>query len=81
MRSGVPAWKRLTHHPLSPSDRVPLVTDLFSDRDEVQEAVKHISTDEAQSFVDVLDEVPLHFYPKRVGSLTGTRPFRINGRH
>ena len=78
MRSGVPAWKRLAHHPLSPSDRVPLIIDLFFDRDEV-EALKHISTDDAQSFIDVLDEVPLHSYPKRVGSLTRTQPFRNNG--
>ena len=56
MRSGVPAWKRLIGRPLAANESISLITDLLSDRSEV-EAIKRLSTDEAQSFVDVLDQV------------------------
>ena len=46
------------------SERVSLITDLFSDRDEV-EAIKHLSRANAQSFVEVLDEVFPLSYPRR----------------
>ena len=64
MPSGTPAWERLVYHPLSMSERVSLITDLFSDRDEV-EAIKRLSRTNAQSFVDVLDEVFPLSYPRR----------------
>ena len=64
MLSGTPAWERLVDHPLSMSGRVSLITDLFSDRDEV-EAIKRLSRTNAQSFVDVLDEVFPLSYPRR----------------
>ena len=63
--SGIPAWRRLIYHSLAESERVSLIKDLFSDRDEI-EAIKHLSRDDAQSFVDVLDEVFHHSYPRRM---------------
>ena len=62
MPSGAPAWERLVDHPLPMNERVPLITDLFSDRDEV-EAIKHLSRADAQSFVDALEEVFPPSYP------------------
>ena len=56
IRSGVPAWKRLVDRPLTANECVSLIVDLLSDRGEV-EAIKCLSRDEAQSFVDALDEV------------------------
>ena len=57
--SGIPGWKRLIDHPLTRDERVSLITTVFSDRDEI-EAVKRICRDDAQSFVNVIDEVLLH---------------------
>ena len=56
IRSGVPAWKRLITRPLITSECISLIADLLSDRGEV-EAINRLSIDEAQSFVDVLDQV------------------------
>ena len=52
----VPAWKQLISHPLAISERVSLITTIFSDRDGVHE-VNHLCGNDAQSFVDVIDEV------------------------
>lgn len=56
--STVPAWKRLIDRPLDTNERISLITDIFSDRSEI-EAVRHLGGDDAQSFVDVMDEVSL----------------------
>ena len=56
MRSGIPAWKRLTDRPLAADECISLITDLFSDRNEI-EVVEGLSGDDAQSFVDVMDKV------------------------
>ena len=56
IRSGVPAWKRLIDRPLTTNECMSLIAEILSDRSEV-EAIKRLSTDEAQSFVDVLDKV------------------------
>ena len=56
MRSGTPAWKRLIEGPLNSDVRVSLIADIFSDRDET-EMVKQLRGDDAQSFVDVMDQV------------------------
>ena len=64
MRSGAPAWERLVCRPLPKNECISLITDLFSDRDEV-EAIKRLSRANAQSFVDVLDEVFPRSYPRR----------------
>ena len=42
--------------PLASDDQISLITDILSDRDEI-EVVKHLYGDDAQSFVDVIDEV------------------------
>ena len=46
---------------LTTAERISLVTDLFSNRDETK-AVECLSGDDAQSFVDVVDEVLLHSF-------------------
>ena len=56
IHSGVPAWKRLITCPLTTSECISLIADLLSDRGEV-EAIKRLSMDEAQTFVDILDQV------------------------
>ena len=57
MCSDILAWKRLIDHPLSTAERVSLITEIFSDRDRT-EAVRRLSEEDAQSFIDVVDEVP-----------------------
>lgn len=57
----MPAWKRLIGRFLTRDERVPLIKTIFSDRDEV-EAVKCLRGDDAQSFVDVVDEVLLRSF-------------------
>ena len=59
MCSGIPAWKRLIDRPLAVDERIPLIVSLFSDRDET-EAIKRLHGSDAQSFVDVIDEVIPH---------------------
>ena len=54
--SGTPAWKRLINRPLTSKERISLITDIFSDRDET-EIVKNLSGEDARSFVDVIDQV------------------------
>ena len=47
--------------PLTTDERVSLITAIFSDRNEI-DVVKRLRGDDAQSFVDVMDEVlPLSF--------------------
>lgn len=60
MHSGVPAWKRLINYPPTSDERVSLITDIFSNRDEI-EVVKRLHGDEAQSFIDTIDEVLPYF--------------------
>ena len=59
--SGIPVWKRLIDHPLAAAERISLIVDLLSDRDET-EAAKCLSGDDAQSFVNVVDEVIPHAF-------------------
>ena len=58
--SGVPAWKRTVELPLASDEQISLITDIFSDPDEI-EVVKRLYGDDAQTFVDVIDKVPPHF--------------------
>ena len=46
----------MINHRLTIAERIPLITDLFSDCDET-EAVERLIGDDAQSLVDVVDEV------------------------
>ena len=61
MHSDIPAWKRLIICPLTTDERVSLITDIFSNRDDT-EVVKLASRDETQFFVDVIDEVHPRFF-------------------
>ena len=54
-----PLWKHLIDRPLTKDERVSMITDLFSDRDET-EALKDLGRGDAQSIIDVMDEVPLN---------------------
>lgn len=54
--SNPPAWKLLIADTLPPNERIPLITSIFSDHDEL-EVFKYLPTDEAQAFIDVVDEV------------------------
>ena len=62
-------WKNLIDRPLTTDERVSLVADLFSDRDEI-EALKDLSGGDAQSFIDVIDKVPLRSRVSITGLLT-----------
>jgi hypothetical protein len=61
----ISAWKRSTNHPIVIAKRISLITAIFSDRCGV-EAVKRLCGDDAQAFVDVLDEVLPHSSVQRL---------------
>ena len=56
--SDITMWKRLIDRSLTMDERVSLVADLCSDRGKI-DALKDLSEGDAQSFIDVIDEVPL----------------------
>ena len=63
----ISAWKRSIDRPIDMDKRIALITAIFSNRN-VAEAVRHLCRDDAQAFVDVVDEV---FLPSAEnGSLT-----------
>jgi len=55
-RSDSPAWKRLLSKTLTTPERVSLITAIFSDHDQV-EIYRHLSRTDAQTFIDMMDEV------------------------
>ena len=55
--------------PLTKDERVSLIADLFSDHDEI-ETLKGLNEGDAQSFIDVIDEVPVHSGVRMAGPLT-----------
>ena len=57
--NGIPALKRLVDNPLGSDERVSLITDVFSVHDEA-ELVLRLRGDDAQPFIDAIDEV-FHF--------------------
>jgi len=57
-RSDCPAWKWLISNTLPEYERISPITMIFSDRDQVK-AVGNLSGDDAQTFVDNIDEVIL----------------------
>lgn len=59
MYSEDPVWKQLISNPLATHKRRSLVMKIFSDRNQV-EIVGHLSGDDAQKFIDVVDEVSFH---------------------
>ena len=58
--NGIPALKRLVNNPHSPDELASLITDIFSVHDGA-EIVARLRGDDAQSFVDAIDEV-FHFF-------------------
>ena len=55
--SGRSSWNRLITCPLTKQERASLIAAIFSDRDEI-EAVSDLCGNDAQSFIDAVDEVP-----------------------
>ncbi|KAF9647776.1 kinase-like protein [Thelephora ganbajun] len=53
---GIPVWKPLIDCPFAMDERISLITTIFSDSTET-EVVKCLRGDDAQSFVDVIDEI------------------------
>ena len=51
-----PAWERLIRDTLSVHERISLVTTIFSDRNQVEMA-GNLYGDDAQTFIDMIDEV------------------------
>jgi hypothetical protein len=58
-RSGIPKWKCLIDRPLTPNERISLINEIFSDRNEI-EVVRNLRGRNAQSFVNALHEVRTH---------------------
>ena len=51
-----PAWERLISQALPTDKRISLITSIFSDSSEI-DTVNHLHGDDAQAFIDVIDEV------------------------
>ena len=68
-RSDFPVWKHLTDSPLTTDERVSLIADLFSDQGEI-DALKALNGSDAQSVIDVIDKVLVHFHVRMTGPLT-----------
>ena len=58
MGSGYPAWKQLISHTLAADERISLITTIFSDHNQIG-VVEQLSGDDAQTFIDTIDEVSL----------------------
>ena len=70
--SDIPVWKHLVNSPLTTDERVSLIADLFSDPDEI-DIIKALSGSDAQSVIDVMDEVLVHSCARMTGPLTQTQ--------
>ena len=57
--SDTPAWKHLINSTLAANKRIPLILAMFSDHHEI-EIAGHLCRDDAQAFVNIIDEVSLH---------------------
>ena len=53
----IPPWKRLIGRPVPEFERISLITAIFSDNNEIG-IVRSLRGDDAQVFVDRIDEVP-----------------------
>ena len=69
--SELPAWKRLISPTLSAHDRISLITSIFLDRNEV-EVVGNLSGYDAQTYVNVVNEVSIHILPPSTLTPTNT---------
>ena len=61
-------WKHLIDSSLTTDERVSLIADLFSNRDEI-DSLKALSGSDAQSVIDVIDEVLFHSHVRMTGPL------------
>ena len=61
-----PIWKQLISDPLSAHERIPLITTIFSDKNQV-EMVGNLSGNDAQVFIDLIDEVSACTLPPEAG--------------
>jgi len=70
----ISAWKRSIDQPIAIDKRISLITAIFSNHS-VAEAVKCLSREDAQAFVDVVDEVHPHSSVQRkwLADLTSCR--------
>ena len=59
MSSEDPPWKRLIGRTLATEERISLITTIFLDNDQV-EMVEHLTGNDAQAFIDVVDGVSHH---------------------
>ena len=76
-RSNSPAWRQLITNTLTMDERVPLVTTILSDRDQV-ETVRGLSGDDAQKFIDIADKVHLRVLsPQKEGWVDSCLPFHV----
>ena len=66
MLSDLPAWKRLISYPLSNHERISLTMSIFSDRNVVK-VVGRLSGDDAQTFIDIIDEASFQILSPLVG--------------
>ena len=66
MFSDLPAWKQLIDSNLAAHERMPLVTAVFSNRGGVKVA-GGLCGDDAQTFVDMTDEVSLNPFTSKTG--------------
>jgi len=73
MCSDIPAWRRLISRSHTTDERISLVTEIFSDSNEIR-VVKCLREDDAQVFIDMIDEVPPSFL-SRIPRLTSTQTF------
>jgi len=73
MCSDIPAWRRLISCSHTTDERISLVTEIFSDSNEIR-VVKCLREDDAQVFIDMIDKVPPSFL-SRIPRLTSTQTF------
>ena len=72
--SGLPTWKHLISRPPTTRECIPLITAIFSDKNEIG-VVQSLCGDDAQAFIDVIDEVSVLFHLRRTGPLIQTETF------
>jgi len=73
MCSEFTAWKRLVRDPLPKHERISLITMIFSDHNQIR-TVMHLSRDDAQTFIDKIDEVSRSLTPKQGTSRLWFKP-------
>ena len=76
MYSELPIWQRLVSHQHSTDERTALITSIFSDRREV-EVVERLSGNDAQGFVDRIDEVSSNAVTCSVPMTTPLNPSHV----